>query len=173
MLQNYHSKAVVDQKFIVKNLEVFMELYHSASLQSQFRGYDYFMEKRVQSFRQVEDFIYTGKVKGDDGIYDVTINVLHPKKNSHCNCPHANGRRVICKHMVALYFTIFPEKATQFMKEIDEHNQRVEEYEQELEVRVRQYIKSMSKKELEVALLNCLLQVDWLYDRFVRDTVGY
>ncbi len=43
-----------------------MELYHSASLQSQFRGYDYFMEKKVQSFRQVEDFMYMGKVKGDD-----------------------------------------------------------------------------------------------------------
>ena len=75
--------------------------------------------------------------------------------------------------MVALYFTIFPEKASQFMKEIDEHNREVEEYEKELEIKLKKYIKSMTKKELEEALLKCLYQVDWLYDDFVRDKVGY
>ena len=31
--------------------------------------------------------------------------------------------------MIALYFTIFPKKADQFMREINEHNREVEEYE--------------------------------------------
>jgi len=150
-----------------------MELYRSASLQSQFGGYDYFKEKKVKTFENIEGSIYRGKVKGCDNVYDVTIDIEHPKKNSHCNCPHAEGTRIVCKHMVALYFTIFPEKAKQFMKEIDEYNKEVEEYRNELEIKMRKYIKSMSKKELEEALLECLYQVDWLYDNFIRDRVGY
>ena len=40
-----------------------------------------------------------GKAKGSgDAVYAV------------CNCPFAEGRRVICKHMVALDLGIFPEK---------------------------------------------------------------
>lgn len=150
-----------------------MELYRSASLQSQFKGYDYFENKKVISFKQISNCEYEGKVKGSTDIYDVIINVEHPKKSSSCNCPHASGTRIVCKHMVALYFTIFPEKASQFMKEIDEHNREVKEYEKELEIKLKKYIKSMTKKELEEALLKCLYQVDWLYDDFVRDKVGY
>lgn len=150
-----------------------MELYKNASLQSQFRGYDYFKEKKVISFKNIEASIYNGKVKGNSSMYDVTIDIEHPKKNSHCNCPHADGTKIICKHMVALYFAIFPEKAKHFMNEINEHNRKVEEYEQELEIKIRKYIKSMPKKELEEALLECLYQVDWLYDNFIRDRVGY
>lgn len=75
--------------------------------------------------------------------------------------------------MVALYFAIFPEKAKQFMEEIEEHNSQADEYEQELEIKMKKYIKSMSKNELEEALLECLHQVDWLYDDFIRDRVGY
>ena len=77
-----------------------MEYYKSASLQSQFRGYDYFKNDKVVSFKQIDDSIYHGKIKGNNQVYDVTIDVLHPKKNSHCNCPHAEGTKIICKHMV-------------------------------------------------------------------------
>lgn len=150
-----------------------MELYRSASLQSQFKGYDYFQDKKVISFKHVEDSMYSGKVKGSGTTYDVIIDIEHPKKNSHCSCPHAEGTKIVCKHMVALYFAIFPAKAKQFMKEIDEHNRKVDEYEQELEIKMQKYIKSMPKKELEEALLECLYQVDWLYDNFIRNRVGY
>lgn len=150
-----------------------MELYRSASLQSQFRGYDYFNDKKVVSFKHIEDSVYSGKVKASGTVYDLTIDIEHPKKNSHCNCPHAEGTKIVCKHMVELYFAIFPVKVKQFMNEIDEHNKKVEEYEKELEVKMRKYIKSIPKKELEEALLECLYQVDWLYDNFIRDKVGY
>ena len=40
-----------------------------------------------------------------------------------CNCPFAEGRRVICKHMVALDLGIFPEKEQQMMDYIEEQNQ--------------------------------------------------
>lgn len=150
-----------------------MELYRSASLQSQFKGYNYFNEKKVVPFKQVNDSEYSGKVKSNNGFYNVYINIEHPKKNSHCNCPHAEGKKIICKHMVALYFEIFPQKAKQFIEEINEHNRKVEEYEKELEIKLQNYIKHMSKKELEESLLNCLYQVDWLYDRFIGDKIGY
>ena len=57
---------------------------------------------------------------------------VHPKK-SVCNCPFAEGRRVICKHMVALDLGIFPEKEQQMMDYIEEQNQLYDqEYEQEI-----------------------------------------
>lgn len=60
-------------------------------------------------------FFKYGKVRGsNDAAYDVTIDTAHPKK-SVCNCPFAEGRRVICKHMVALNLGIFPEKEQQMM----------------------------------------------------------
>ncbi len=50
-----------------------MELYRSASLQSQFRGYDYFNDKKVISFKHLENSIYVEKVKGSSVTYNVTI----------------------------------------------------------------------------------------------------
>lgn len=87
-----------------------MELYRSASLQSQFRGYDYFNDKKVISFKHLEDSVYSGKVKGSSATYDVNIDIEHPKKNSHCNCPHAEGTKIVCKHMVALILLYFLKK---------------------------------------------------------------
>ena len=61
------------------------------------------------------------------------IDTVHPKK-SVCNCTFAEGRRVICKHMVALDLGIYPEKERQMMDYIEEQNQLYEkEYEQEMQ----------------------------------------
>lgn len=43
----------------------------------------------------------------------------HPRK-SICNCPHADGRRVICKHMIALLFTASPEAANKHIMMLNE-----------------------------------------------------
>lgn len=43
----------------------------------------------------------------------------HPRK-SKCNCPHADGRRVICKHMIALLFTASPEAANKHIMMLNE-----------------------------------------------------
>lgn len=53
----------------------------------------------------------------NDAVYDVKIDTVHPKK-SVCNCPFAEGRRVICKHMVSLNLEIFPEKEQQMMDDL-------------------------------------------------------
>ena len=148
-----------------------MELYKSASIQSSFRGYDYFKNGKVISCEKINKFEYKGIVKGSNNNYNVTINVEHPKKNSFCNCPYADGKKIICKHMIALYFTIFPDKAKQFMDEVEEHNKKVDKYYDELDIRLERYINKMSKSELQQALLDCLCQADWLYNRFAREHI--
>ena len=51
--------------------------------------------------------------------------------------------------MFCIFIAIFLGKAKPFMEEIDEHNRQVDEYEQELKIKMKKYIKLMSKKELE------------------------
>lgn len=42
----------------------------------------------------------------------------HPRK-SFCNCPFADGRRVVCKHMITLYFTAELKMAQDFLKKVE------------------------------------------------------
>ena len=73
---------------------------------------------RVSNKYELGANCYQGKVKGSGGaIYDVTIDTAHPRK-SVCNCPFAEGRRVICKHMVALDLGIFPEREQQMINDL-------------------------------------------------------
>lgn len=39
-------------------------------------------------------------------------------RRSSCTCPHAAGRRVICKHMLAVFFTAFPEEAKSYYENV-------------------------------------------------------
>ena len=85
-----------------------MSILNSASSKSVYRGYDYYKEGNVISHTQLSDFEYEGEVQGTNKTpYHVIINTKNVKKSS-CDCPFANGN-TICKHMVALFFTISPE----------------------------------------------------------------
>ena len=75
-----------------------------ASGSSCWRGLDYYKEKE-----------YSSIVKGTNN-YNVHLDIEHPRKSS-CNCPLANGKRIICKHIVATYFTAFPNEAVSFEEE--------------------------------------------------------
>jgi len=75
--------------------------------------------------------------------------------------------------LFCIFIAIFLGKAKPFMEEIDEHNRQVDEYEQELKIKMKKYIKLMSKKELEEAFLECLYQVAGFYNNFISDRVGY
>ena len=39
-------------------------------------------------------------------VYNLNLDVM-----TIFNCPHDEGTKIVCKHMVALYFEIFSEKA--------------------------------------------------------------
>lgn len=87
-----------------------MGLLNSASSQSVMRGHRIWKDKDVLSFKQINKIEYEGYVQGSQKLpYYVKINIKQPKK-SYCDCPHANGY-TICKHMVAMYYTAFPDEA--------------------------------------------------------------
>ncbi len=149
-----------------------MSIVSLASNNSVSRGYDYYEEKKVLQTEQLTETTYHGFVSGSNGEqYDVTIDIAHPKR-SVCNCPHASGRRIICKHMVALFFTIFPKEAEDYMYEVEESWKQAELMREEIADRIEKTVRKMKKAELQEALLGMLSDAsDWQYDQFVRTYV--
>lgn len=77
-----------------------MGLIEIASGNSVWRGMDYYNSKKVESVEKNSGTTYDGTVRGTE-LYHVHIDLEHPRKSS-CTCPFDDGRRVICKHMIAL-----------------------------------------------------------------------
>ncbi len=138
-----------------------------ASGSSCWRCLDYYKEKRVVELNKINENEYSSIVKGTNN-YNVHLDIEHPRKSS-CNCPLANGKRIICKHIVATYFTAFPNEAVSFE---EEQNRLQEEYEKEQEEKYDKaikYLNRMSKQEL----IEELIQVfdygpEWIYNDFVK-----
>jgi uncharacterized Zn finger protein len=143
-----------------------MSFWSSASNNSQWRGLDYFEQGKVTSFKQVADSVYESYIGGTAASpYQTVIDVSHPRK-SHCDCPFAEGRRVICKHMVALFFTIFPSEVDVFLHEVKEYNKEVERQEQEHYKKLEQYVKSLKKEDLQRELYNALVESEERNNRY-------
>ena len=151
-----------------------MGLINIASGNSTWQGLDYYKENKVSNYKKISDSEYEGIVNGSNGKkYNVFMDIEHPRK-SKCDCPHAKDKRIICKHIVALYFTAFPDEVDKFLKEAEEAEKEYEAYEEELYNKTIKYINSMPKNELKEALIEILnVAPEWVYDRFVRDRVGY
>ena len=91
-----------------------MGLLECTSGASAWRGYEYFKEKRVQHIKQLDENTFTATVSGSSAeAYSVVLHIDHPRKST-CNCPHANGKRIICKHIAAVYFNALPAEAENF-----------------------------------------------------------
>lgn len=149
-----------------------MSILTAASGQSVYRGYEYAQAKKVLCMEWFDDGAIKATVSGNDGnVYDVLLDIAHPRK-SQCSCPHAAGKRVICKHMVAVYFTAFPAEAKKYIRELEEYWEEEEERKQELEEELVAYVHKMKKSELQEALLRLLYEgPEWQYDRFIRDNI--
>ena len=147
-----------------------MSLVDLASSASAWRGYEYYIKGKVSECRPVEDGIFEGTVSGSGSAqYSVTIDIAHPRK-SKCNCPHADGKRLVCKHMVALYFSAFPEEAKQYYDDIIRAEEEYEQEQEALADDVEAFVRSMKKSDLQEVLLQLLYDgPDWQFDRFVRD----
>ena len=124
-----------------------MGLIEIASGNSVWRGMDYYNNKRVASVEKTSTTTYDGTVKGTE-LYYVHVDLEHPRKST-CTCPFADGRRVICKHMIALYFTAEPKAAEDFLKQVEEWEKEEEEEEQRHYDELRDYVNSLSKAELQ------------------------
>ena len=147
-----------------------MGLLECASGASVWRGYDYYKENKVVSLEEIETNIFTAKVSGNSSEpYSVELHIDHPRK-SKCNCPHADGKRIICKHLVAAYFTVLPEEADKFYAEALAYQEEEEKRQDELSDKVCHYVWHMKKSELQDALLQLLFEgPEWQFDHFVRE----
>ena len=147
-----------------------MGLLECASGASVWRGYDYYKEKKVVALEEIEANIFSAKVSGNSSeSYSVELHIDHPRK-SKCNCPHADGKRIICKHIVATYFTALPDKAEKFCAEAMAYQEEEEKRQDELSDKVCHYVWHMKKSELQEALLQLLFDgPEWQYDRFIRE----
>lgn len=81
------------------------------------RGLEYYLENHVEEPKTVliegEEY-YHAKVKGSHhAFYETTINLLRPNQSS-CTCPYAHGKVLVCKHMVALLFKLYPNKVKEY-----------------------------------------------------------
>lgn len=132
-----------------------------ASNHSYWRGHDYYLNKKVLSWEKESENIYVGKVEGsNDNIYDVRINSVRGKKST-CNCEFAKGRYVVCKHMVALYLTVFPgkdvEREEYYENEYNDYVSKLNKEKENKKIEIVKYVKSLSKKELQEELLERML----------------
>ena len=95
-----------------------MGLLEIASSKSVWRGIEYYKNNNVISVEQVEDGVYDGIVRGSaDKNYSVHVDTIHPRKST-CDCPLANGKMIICKHIVALYIATEPKEEERFKSDL-------------------------------------------------------
>ena len=88
-----------------------------ASSKSVWRGLDYYKQNKVKSFEPNGDGTYEGAVSGSGKEdYRIHLDMNHPRKST-CNCPLANGKRIICKHIVAVSFCVDSSEAERFKSE--------------------------------------------------------
>ena len=136
-----------------------MSVLSAASGKSAWRGYEYYTQNKVISWRQIDKDIYEGAVAGSgEEPYHIILDVAHPAR-SKCDCPHAEGKRIVCKHKVAVYFAIFPEEVDNYLKLVkeaeEEEKARVAARYEEIE----SYVKTLSKTELRRELTELLYEL--------------
>lgn len=138
-----------------------------ASGNSCWRGLDYYKSKKVTKLNKINENEYSSIVKGTNN-YNVHLDIEHPRKST-CDCPLANGKRIICKHIVATYFKAFPNKAVDFEEEQERLQEEYEKEQEEEYDKAIECLNKMSKQEL----INELIQVfdygpEWIYNDFVK-----
>ncbi|WJC84616.1 SWIM zinc finger family protein [Staphylococcus aureus] len=144
-----------------------MGLLDIASIRSIERGFNYYQSECVINLKSFSETQHEAEVKGSGNkVYRCYIDMEHPRK-SKCNCPHADGRRVICKHMIALLFTASPEAA-------NKHIMMLNEVEEDYQLRrnmwidsLKEMINDMSEEELRDAYLNMLIEAGSIFNKMI------
>lgn len=132
----------------------------SASFWSKINGLEYYEEGHVLSVEKIDDKEYHAKVKGsNDNIYDVVYYPNHPRKCT-CNCPRAIGKRVVCKHKVAVFYALNPNDARLEREEQEAglayQEKLIEEYELRHIRRTQEaieYVNSLTVEEMKSILI--------------------
>ena len=140
-----------------------MGLIDLASSNSLWRGIDYFESNKVKEIEKINDNEYKSIVSGSSD-YNVFINLNHPRKST-CSCPFAEGRRVICKHMVATYFKIYPEEAKRLIDEQVAYEMEEEQLYEEHYNEAKEYVDSLTEEEAKAMLIERLID-EWYDDNW-------
>lgn len=144
-----------------------MGIISCASGSSCWRGLDYYKDKKVKDIKKISDIEYTSSICGTKE-YEVYLNLKNVRKST-CNCPLANGKRIICKHIVATYFSVVPNSAKEFEEEQKRLQEEYEEYKDSEYKNVIKFINQMSKDELVEELIHIFdYAPEWIYDDFIR-----
>ena len=144
-----------------------MGIISSASGSSCWKGLDYYKNKKIRNINKVSDIEYTSTAFGNKE-YNVYLNLEKPRKST-CNCPLANGKRIICKHIVATYFSVIPGSAKEFEDEQNRLQEEYEEYQENEYKNAIKFINKMSKKELVEELIHIFdYSPEWVYDDFIK-----
>lgn len=151
-----------------------MGLLDLASYKSVWRGYEYYEQKHITAHIKESDTYIKGIVRGSgQKHYEVFIDLEHPRK-SKCNCPLADGKRIICKHMIALYYSAFPDEAKQYYENVIKYQEEEECRQEELECKVIDYVHKLKKSKLEQLFLQTLFDgPEWQYDKFIRENIEW
>lgn len=135
-----------------------------ASARSAWRGLDYYREGRVLTCEQENEEWINGTVLGSaEEPYQVHLSLEHPRKST-CNCPHAKDRLVVCKHKVALFFQAVPGADAEFLEEVEleriAYNLESERERRERHREIVQYVKGLTKEQLQKELIKALEDLD-------------
>ena len=145
-----------------------MSIISSASGSSCWRGLDYYKNKKIKNIKKISDIEYTSIASGTED-YSIYLNLKNPRKST-CNCPLANGKRIICKHIVATYFYAVPGSAKEFEDEQNRLQEEYEEYQENQRNNTVKYIRKMTKEQLVNELLFLLdYSPEWVYEHFIRE----
>ena len=132
-----------------------------SSYKSLWRGYEYFKDKKVRKVHEMSPQVFNAEVlNAEYDVYHVQLNIKHPRKST-CTCPYASGRMIICKHKIAVFFTVFPDEAKAYMQE-------VEAYEKEEEKRYQAHLKYMEEQYQEVKKYVNQLTLEELRERLIE-----
>ena len=136
-----------------------MAIIDIASSKSVWRGIEYYNQGKVISWNQNEDGTYDAKVAGSgDGNYAVHVDLDHPRQSA-CNCPFANGKKIICKHIVAVSFCIDESEINRFKKDLTQYHSLEEEMDSNRYDKYLRFAKMMSKRELKEAYAEAMVEL--------------
>ena len=144
-----------------------MALLDCANKTTVWNGFECYDNGKVLSKMKI-GVMYRCVVSDDDSNeYTVEMNPIHPRK-SKCSCPRAKGKYVICKHVVAAYFSVFPMEAKKYGAKSMNCEKIKDIQEDELYLKIQNYVREMKKSELQSALLQLLMESPEVqFDRFL------
>lgn len=141
-----------------------MSIFDITSHNSLIRGYEYYELKHVSNLHKINDLEFEAIVlNSENQVYNVRFNTKHPRKST-CTCPHENGKMIICKHKVAVFFEIFPIEAKMFKDEINAQKMEAEMlYQMHLRKRreryeeIKAYVEQLSLEVIKETLIDYMI----------------